>query len=179
MPVENERKYVLDVNDIRAFNTDLSRAGQTGMLMIKQGYLRGDARIRSTFEWGKRESYTFTYKIAVRPNKLIEIETEISQDDFDDLWSIADRKIEKTRNIIPVGTLKWEVDYFYDPSGDMYLVMAEIELDQGYDEPSYVPPFITDHLLYRVTLTDNRFFNTALSDPQAVRETIDELKLLR
>ena len=67
----------------------------------------------------------------------------------------CERKISKTRHLIPIGDYTWEVDVF---AGRLEgLVMAEIELDSGnadYHKPKWLGKDVTD---------DKRFSNYNLS----------------
>ena len=97
MPIENERKYLLDMSSIDEISTNSITKKQ-----IKQGYLSKSARIRSTNQ-DNVISYFFTFKKLV-DKKLVEIETLISKKDFEKLWTVAKFKIERqirTGNLSP------------------------------------------------------------------------------
>ncbi len=167
MPVENERKYVLKTTDIRDVYVSLRGWSYTEMT-ISQGYLDDRTRLRK-IEFDETVLFFFTFKLKVGDD-LIEIETEILESDFDALWSVAQRRIKKTRIVVPF-VEKWEIDVFYDSDDSVYLIMAEIEFaDAKQIEPTEIPPFIADNLLYEVPREgDDRFFNSKLGDPEAVR----------
>jgi CYTH domain-containing protein len=190
MPIENERKYVLLPKSDIGYMTDLELLGTTTVDKIYQAYLPGNARIRkivNKYAYGYLDPETqeyvpadsvmkFTYKLATHGG-LVEIETDLSQSDFDNLFPIAQRKIVKTRITVPEGDLNWEVDFFHDEyNNNLYLIMAEVELPEGVDAPSTIPSFITDHLLYAVERNDRRFDNANLSDADGVRATIAHIK---
>ena len=168
MPVENERKYVLKTTDINDVYVSL-RGWTYEALTISQAYLDDRTRLRKV-EFEDSDRFFFTFKLKVGDD-LIEIETEISESDFDALWSVAQRRIKKTRIVVPFSDEKWEIDVFYDSDNAVYLVMAEIEFSViGQTEPTEIPPFIADNLLYEVPREgDDRFFNSKLGDPEAVR----------
>lgn len=173
MAIENERKYVLDVPLPKRFMNQLSENNVS--LALKQGYLNDQTRIRETMESG-RSKYHFTFKQPVN-GQLVEIETEITSLDFRLLWVKVDRVINKVRVVVPHDDLVWEIDFLFEENNqDIYLVMAEVELPDGVEEPSTVPSFISDNLLYMVPRNDYRFFNTRLVQPELVRKTIKDLK---
>lgn len=191
--IENERKYVLLPKNEIGFMTDLELMGTTTVDKITQGYLPGGARIRSIvnkYEYPYMDPDTqemvfpagnlkFTYKVRVGAD-LVEIETDLSQADYNKLITIARGTIVKTRITVPVGDLKWEVDFFHDEyNANLYLVMAEVEMPEGVDAPAEIPSFITDHLLYAVDREDRRFDNANLSDPDGVRATVAHIKKMK
>lgn len=148
MPIENEKKFILrDPEVIRSIPSNL-------WVPIQQGYLPGDARIRRKHGgavYREMGDDIFTYKIATR-HGLIEIETAISEEDFDRLWEIADRKISKTRLVYVAGPEDghWDIDVFLDDTGVPYFAMAECEMDEGQDHPTWFPPEIETHIVYEV-----------------------------
>jgi CYTH domain-containing protein len=186
MAIENERKFILLPKSDVGYMTDLELLGTTTVDKIFQAYLPGNARIRrivnkyaygypdpDTQAWIEPESVMkFTYKLHTAGG-LVEIETDLSQSDFDNLFPIAQRQIVKTRITVPEGDLNWEVDFFHDEyNNNLYLVMAEVELPEGVDAPDTIPAFITDHLLHVVDRDDRRFDNANLSDPASVRANV-------
>lgn len=193
MAIENERKYVLLPKNEIGFMTDLELLGTTTVDKIFQAYLPGGARVRSivnkyahgyidpdTKEYVPAPSdLLFTYKLRVGAD-LVEIETAISQSDFDKLFSVARNTIVKTRITVPVGDLNWEVDFFHDDvNANLYLVMAEVEMPVGVDAPAEIPSFISDNLLYAVDREDRRFDNAVLSDPEAVRANVAHIQHMK
>lgn len=165
MPTENERKYVL--TNPKAV---LALWPRETWSVIRQGYLRGDARIRRR----SGEVDSFTYKIAAATNageRLIEIETPLDPRDFDDLWPLTTRRIHKLRRTIPDDHgHQWDVDLFFDDAGDLYLAMAECEMPEGQDAPPHVLPALAPHIRYLVPRErQTEFANTRLSDPAYVR----------
>lgn len=174
MAIENERKYVLDVEHPRKFMNKLSE--KYSALTIKQGYLNDQTRIRESIDEYRRSEYHFTFKLAVN-GVLVEIEDKISKRDFALLWTKVDRVINKVRVVVPHDDLVWEIDFFFEPNNeDMFLVMAEVEMPEGMDAPEVIPDFISDHLLYSVPRNDKRFYNSHLVQPNLVRKTIKDLK---
>lgn len=188
MAIENERKYILLPQNDLQFMMDMEMKGGN-VFAITQAYLKGGARIRSKrnkFDTGHayqdetgsvvsvppKMDQKFTYKQRVG-DKLIEIETDISSDDYEALFSVSRDQIVKTRVEVDNNGEKWEIDFFYDTlNANLYLIMAEIEMPDGQDAPNSLPDFISDNLLYAVPRDDRRFDNSNLSDPNAVRATI-------
>lgn len=155
MPIENERKYVL--RDPEAI-LDIAIGGSSHLWTpIQQGYLPGDARVRrknaviSALSGTLISEDFFTYKIATR-HGLVEIEKQISQVDFDRLWEIADRKISKKRLVIVADPEDeyWDIDVFLDDAGVPYFAMAECEMTEGQDRPTWFPPQIEPFIIYEV-----------------------------
>lgn len=190
MAIENERKYVLFPKNDIMFLADLECLPGVAVKSITQAYLPGGPRIRSIEnknEVDHRDAagnvikprfgeYKFTYKIKIGDD-LVEIETDMSRDDYDKLHTVAKGRIRKTRVVVPEGDLKWEVDFFHDDdNANLYLIMAEVELPVGVDAPETVPQYITDNLLYLVPRDDRRFDNSNLSDPYSVRANVDHIR---
>lgn len=175
MPIEREFKYVLDHrNDLEA---QLKDQGYLG-IEIKQGYLSKGGRIRSKsypqghgFEGKTQFIFTYKHKLSSRPGCL-EIEQNISEDDFNLAWDEADHTIDKVRYVIQgtddpvngVSPLVWEIDFFRDDNGQTYFALAECEVHQGQDRPQDVNTFVKEHLLLAVDENDGRFQNRKLSD---------------
>lgn len=93
----------------------------------------------------------FTYKMATLAG-LIEIETDISQMDFDRLWEVADRKITKMRlsYVADPEDEHWDIDVFLDHTGAPYFAMAECEMEEGQDRPTWYPLQIEPFIIYEV-----------------------------
>ncbi|CAN5299092.1 hypothetical protein BH09PSE1_BH09PSE1_03650 [soil metagenome] len=159
MPTENERKYVL--TDPGAV---LALWPRKAWSEIRQGYLRGDARIRRR----SGEPDSFTYKIAAG-DRLIEIETGLDSRDFDDLWPLTTRRIHKLRHTEPDGDVQWDIDLFLDDAGAFYLAMAECEMAEGLDAPPRLLAALAPLIRYLVPRArQTEFANTLLSDPAYV-----------
>jgi len=179
MPVENERKYVLSVKDPNAFGRQLLTLGGHSR-HLRQGYLhtgaQSSARIRDVSNDAEHLP-KFTYKHLIN-GEIVEIENDITPEDFEKLWTKVESRIDKIRVVVPHDDLVWEVDFFLDEQVQTYLVMAEVELDEGVELPYSVPSFISDNLLYLVPRDDPRFFNTRLSDADKVRKLVKSVKSL-
>lgn len=172
--IENERKYVLQPDDALIYFAKISRIYNAKIKTINQGYLdvEGKSRIRS-IDGLIHKRYYYTFKDMVG-SELMEIEQQISEEDFNLLWGNVNRVINKKRVTIPMGHNVWEVDFFDSPTG-IYFVMAECEMDRYQVTPDVIPPFINDELLYTVERDDLRFTNCKLSDRTYVKQVLEDL----
>lgn len=194
MPIENERKFVLKP-PFDVLENKISESAEK-IIVIQQGYLhiskKLTVRIRSK-EFKKNTSREFNYQyknmfyyMTVKrtiSGKTIEIENEISYEDFHTLWYVAKNKLNKIRYMIN----DWEIDFFKDDTlmpisngrgihhNQTYFAQAEIELPLNVDYPDKILDIIGNDILYGVKKGDNRFSNTRLSD---VRYSTKMLKLL-
>lgn len=154
VPVENERKYVLPLD------FDACRLQGWTHHDIRQAYLDDGPRIRQ-----RDEDYLFTYKKwAPQAGELVEIETVISEDDFNLLWPLCVQRIAKTRYVRMTDEVEWVVDFLRDDDGSLYFVLAEAELPRGQARPAHIPAEIADSICHAVEADDNRFTNKKLAD---------------
>jgi adenylate cyclase len=130
MAEEIERKFLVKGDDWRA----LGRARR-----IRQGYLCRDAarvvrvRLEDDGAW-------LTIKGPPSGATRAEFEYPIPRADADRLLALcAPPLIEKTRHVITVAGLTWEVDEFHHPRRG--LVLAEVELPRA-DFPLTLPDWI-------------------------------------
>lgn len=154
MPVENERKFVLA--------RDISPTVLVGWTRcdIRQAYLEDGPRIRD-----QDGVATFTYKrMVAAAQELVEIETEISREDFDMLWSECAVALDKTRYSKQDGHGDWVVDFLRDSAGELYFVLAEVELPRGVAAPSAIAAEIAPFVLHAVAPADSRFTNKRLTN---------------
>ncbi len=162
MPVENERKYVLKPTFAKDALEGWARFD------IRQAYLDDGPRIR---EFGG--DCLFTYKKwAPQVKELVEIETAISREDFDLLWPLCVEAVQKTRYIKETHDGEWVVDFLLDAQGDVYFVLAEVELARFKALPDEIPAEISNHIVFAVAADDNRFTNKKLSDPDYARHLL-------
>lgn len=174
MPTENERKYLLDAgceSTVKKICTD--------QFDISQGYLiatRGiTVRVRKSARKSNGKSeYYFTLKVNTA-GRVIEIEKNLDERDFTDLWAIALNKLEKVRYIVKYGGNSWELDFFKDYRGETYMAVAEIELPEDQLEPNSLPEIVKQNLIYKVPLTDARFSNKLLGDARYAAELLQEI----
>lgn len=153
---EIEHKYLIDIND--PFYFDLDTLLETSeKYNIEQGYVIDDSnqgilRVRIS---GDDKAYLTFKRSTKERGKNIEIEAEIPVESAKILLGQCERKISKTRHLIPHGDYVWEVDVFRGRLEG--LVMAEIELkstDDVYHHPKWLGKDVTD---------DGRFSNYNLS----------------
>lgn len=173
MPTENERKYVLFCKDPEGCLMDLK--SHNHFSHICQGYLIRDdemtCRVRFINTSVGTRHYKLTFKREV-DHRLIEIETDIDERDFDDLWEVSKGKLHKVRVYVE----DWEVDFFLNRLGEIYFVLAEHEMPEGQEDPNAMTAFVRDHLLYEVPRADKRFSNRKLSRVKYAEELLESLK---
>lgn len=176
MPVENENKYVLDVPSVEGFANKLRHLKGATAYSFRQGYVNENTRVREIKHHNGAVEYLFTFKMMINGN-LIEVEKELDDFDFSQLWIKVDRVIVKTRVAVPVGERIWEVDFMHTSNGhETYLVMAEVEMGKDETDPGALPDFISEHLLYAVPKGDMRFVNSRLTQPNVVRKLVQDIK---
>jgi CYTH domain-containing protein len=159
MPTENELKYMLCLD-----TEDKIRKLANSKISISQGYLFFSKGTSLRCRKAKNKHY-LTLKSSVN-GRVVEIENQIDERDFNDLWTQCMNKLEKTRYLLPceVTGLVWEIDYFKDHKGENYFSLAEVEMPEGQTSPKLIPFFIRQHLLFEVPLTDCRFASKLLAD---------------
>lgn len=202
MPIEREFKFVLKAG--HALDADLRAAaaiehsnvgGSVSACTIYQGYLQKGSRVRRiqpAYLLGIPSSltstvyrYTYKHKLTKQPGDL-EIECEISEEDFELAWAEAEQKLYKIRVVVPMGNYRWEIDHFYESRDHFidglqpYLVMAEVEVPDHFThikKQSDIPlhPIIEKHLLLAVPEGDSRFSNRMLGDAEHVATLLDEV----
>lgn len=154
MAKEIERKYLVTDHSYRKLATSVSRIIQGYISRRKEGTVRVRLRDNKAF---------LTIKGITDGISRDEWEYEIpSADARAMLAGVCEGKvIDKTRYIVPVDDLVWEVDEFHgiaDPMGDptAELTLAEVELpsaDADISLPSFVGKEVSDNPAY---------FNSAL-----------------
>lgn len=134
MGVEIERKYLVKGE---AYKEMASSA-----IGIAQGYLSADpsatVRLRITRIDGLPERAFITVKSKNTGATRGEWEYEIPVDDARQMMYLCNRKLEKTRYIVPFEGFTWEVDAFGGALSG--LVVAEVELPSE-DAIAPLPPF--------------------------------------
>ena len=146
MGTEIERKFLVRGDAWRA----LGRAA-----VFRQGYLstvkERTVRIRVVGDQG-----WITVKGLTVGATRAEFEYAIPVDDAHEMLELcAQPLIEKTRTVVDLGDLQWEIDEFTGPNEG--LIVAEVELqrgDQEIDPPDWVGDEVTD---------DPRYFNATLT----------------
>jgi hypothetical protein len=188
VPIEREFKYVL--GGAQGLYDALAKSPEVhGVMDIKQGYLSRGGRIRSRTWWVKegmpfydrpdiaRVEYIFTYKHDLQNQPgCLEIETDISTEDYELAWSEADHKITKTRFLLPhpYGQGMWEIDFFKDSVG-IYLALAEFEVPALSGPPDRLHPLVDANLIFKVPEDDSRFKNRKLCERELVEILLKEI----
>lgn len=168
MPIENELKYVLPPALTEQIFTTWQR------IDIKQGYLDDGPRLR---QYG--DQFIFTYKKWVdRAHALIEIETALSQQDFDLLFPLCTNIVHKTRFVQKKGDNEWVVDFLKNAQNKTYFVLAEVEMPENTEQPSSLPDEIKDHIIHRPAKGDKNFTNKYLADENHARTLLSKLSKL-
>jgi hypothetical protein len=173
MPIENERKFVLD---------DLSGAlegrlgAQPGVrrLHLRQAYLEASGlRIRAIEEAGKVR-HIFSYKRPV-DDQMVEIETEIAPVDFERLWKIRRESLQKARLSWRDGRFQWDVDFFKREDGSTYFALAEVEMPERETAPPPPPAILAPHVLLLAPRNDPRFSSKRLADREHAEGLLAEV----
>ena len=148
MSTEIERKFVL--------KGPAWKEGATGTY-VRQGYLSTDqertVRVRTIGEEGFLTIKGITTR-ATRDEYEFEIPLAEASEMLECLCELP--LIEKTRYIIPIDELIWEVDEFHGENEG--LVVAEVEL-RDEDQPVHLPLWIGEEVT-----EDPRYFNANLVD---------------
>ena len=158
LPLEIERKFLIEYPDIKLLE---SMAG-ADRSEISQTYLIGEKgtseRVRMRKRGGKTV-YTHNTKIKLSAMKRIEMEDEVSEEEYNELLKRADpkcRTIEKVRFCIPHGDLVCEIDVFPFWTDKAFLEIEMPSEDTEVSLPAYVK-------LIREVTDDNRYTNHALA----------------
>ncbi len=154
-PYEIERKFLILRPDL------LNLSALCRVQEIHQTYLavaEGSVRIRKTIERGK-VVYTETTKRSLSPIRRIEIERELSEEEYNRRLSSRDPRrqtIQKTRYCLPYNGHTYEIDIY---SFWRKQAIMEVELQSEKEEFS-LPPFI--RVLREVT-SEPQYSNYALA----------------
>ncbi len=135
-PVEIERKFV-----ITALPEGMDLSDMDGE-RIEQGYLaNGSGRntVRLRKKGDDEYSQTVKWRIGDNPAERVELEYDISEDQFETFWPATEgRRVQKTRYEIPHGDRVIELDVFEDDSGSH--MVAEVEFPTTLEADLFVPP---------------------------------------
>jgi len=165
MPIENEQKYVL----LPHFPENALPGWEH--VSIRQGYLDDGPRI-----WQFGGHYVFTYKRWLADeNAQIEIETALSQKDFERLWPLCTVILTKDRYIKQVDDLEWVVDFLKDDHGKTYFTLAEVEMPEHMDKPIEIIPEISEFIIHAPEKGDKNYSNKRLADQGHARSLLERL----
>lgn len=173
MPIENERKFVLE-NDGR-LEPRLAQAPGVTRGLIVQAYLESPGVRLRVVELAGRRHHIFGYKRPV-DGKTVEIETYISENDFRRLWTLRKETLQKVRYSWPDGRFGWDVDFFKRTDGSTYFVMAEVEMPEIDSVPPPLPPRLAPHVLFSVPFGDARFTSKRLANRQNAESLLAEIR---
>lgn len=185
MVTENERKYVLycDRTIIEQIKPKVSKIIDQQQAFLKEGSgwvlrIRKSNIIYRLSDDGPIQDpkYTMTFKQKTN-NRQIEIEQDLDERDYLDLFETRVGLVYKRRHVIVEGLHEWEIDAYTLNQGDEnpYFILAEVELDEDAISPKFMPNFITDNLLYEVGVNERGFSSKKLRDPSYARKLYDNL----
>lgn len=161
MPIENERKFVLELES--KLERRLAAAPGVVCSFLRQAYLDASGvRIRA-IENGGRTRHIFTYKRSV-DDQMVEIETEISPIDFERLWKLRRETLQKMRYSWRDGRFHWDVDFFKRDDGSTYFALAEVEMPETDTVPPPAAGILAPHVLLLAPRGDERFTSKRLSN---------------
>jgi CYTH domain-containing protein len=174
LPIENERKVILQSDNPPLLLKSLKSNSKCETVDITQGYLNKNARIRHVIphDFKKTEQHLFTYKAKV-DGSVVEIETDITKDDYDKLFSIVNPVIRKTRVKCKNNNHCWDIDFFRTAqTGDIYLVMAEVEMPEFEFEIPEPLDIIAPYVVKWIEKDDRRFGSKNLHNATKVKELV-------
>ena len=173
MPIENERKFVLNEDGLEA---ELAADSAVTRSFLRQAYLDvSGMRIRSVQAGGAEVRHVFTYKRPI-DGQVVEIETEISAVDFERLWSQRRETLQKARYSWSDGPFHWDVDFFKSGDGRTYFAQAEVEMPEDQQEPPPLPPRLASHLLATAPAGDQRFTSKRLANQAHAEKLLADIK---
>jgi CYTH domain-containing protein len=173
MPIENERKFVL--NEDGQLEPRLAQAPGVTKSRLTQAYLdSAGVRIRSIETAGKLR-YVFGFKRPV-DGQMVEIETNVDEADFKRLWTLSRETLRKTRYSWTDGRYHWDTDFFKTGDGRTYFALAEVEMPEHEREPPAVPARLASHLLGPAPLGDPRFTSKRLADQSHAERLLADIR---
>jgi CYTH domain-containing protein len=173
MPIENERKFVLD--DDGRLEQQLAAAPGVTRSLLRQAYLDvSGLRIRS-IEAADTKRHVFTYKRLI-DGQVVEIETDISPADFERLWSQRRENLQKARYSWNDERFHWDVDFFKTTDGRTYFAQAEVEMPEQDREPPPLPPLLAGHLLAMAPAGDPRFTSKRLANQAHAEKLMADIR---
>jgi CYTH domain-containing protein len=174
MPIENERKFVLD--DVSgALEARLASGPDVTRTFLRQAYLEASGlRIRS-IEGTADTRYIFSFKRLV-DGQMVEIETDMTKIDFDRLWKTRCETLQKARYSWPDGLFHWDVDFFKTDDGRTYFALAEVEMPEDTTTPPPPPACLAPHVLLLAPLGDPLFTSKRLSDQNHAERLLAEIR---
>ena len=158
LPLEIERKFLIEYPDLQ----ELRRLSNGNFSDISQTYLVGEKgtseRVRARTRDGVTV-YTHNTKIKLSAMKRIELEDEVSEEEYNRLLERADKKcrtIEKVRYCVEYGGFEFEIDVFPFWHDKAFMEVEMPSEDTKVDLPDFVK-------IIREVTDDNRYTNHALA----------------
>lgn len=158
LPLEIERKFLIEYPDLK----ELEKLSDGNFSDISQTYLVGEKgtseRVRARTKNGVTV-YTHNTKIKLSAMKRIELEDEVSEEEYSELLKRADpkcRTIEKVRYCIPYGGFTFEIDVFPFWKDKAFMEVEMPSEDTAVELPDFVK-------IIREVTDDNRYTNHALA----------------
>jgi CYTH domain-containing protein len=178
MPIEHERKLILHTPQHAQLMQQLRGDASVEWFDITQAYMSNSCRIRHVVPHRTNyhtEQFVFTFKTKVR-GATVEIESPIDVHDYQKLFLISKPVIVKTRAKITCVDHHWDVDFLRKPkSGEVYLVMAEVEMPEFTTELPDVHKLLEPYALKWIDQGDKRFNNRNLSNPKKAARAVAEI----
>jgi len=172
MSIEKERKIILIPNESKVVNFFTSKMVMDRSFIV-QGYLSKDCRIRKRSTRDKTE-YFFTYKKGLDETSTVEIETQISEEDFSLLLPTCEDVLTKTRYTKYEKGVCWDLDIFFDPEG-VYFCMLEVEYEDKFPSTMFIP----DELVLWRAITNSEYSSRKLCDRGYAEKKLKELGIDR
>ena len=158
LPLEIERKFLIEYPDLKK----LEQLSDGDFSDISQTYLQSEKgtseRVRARTKNGVTV-YTHNTKIKLSPMKRIELEDEVSREEYEELLKRADkecRTIEKVRYCVPYGGFTFEIDVFPFWSDKAFMEVEMTSEETQVELPAFVK-------IIREVTDDNRYTNHALA----------------
>lgn len=158
LPLEIERKFLIEYPDLN----ELEKLSGGDFSDISQTYLASEKgtseRVRARTKNGVTV-YTHNTKIKLSAMKRIELEDEVSHDEYAELLKRADpkcRTIEKVRYCVPYGGFTFEIDVFPFWSDKAFMEVEMPSENTAVELPDFVK-------IIREVTDDNRYTNHALA----------------
>lgn len=183
MAIENERKLMLRLDQAEQILHSLAQHQliyQIKFFDIQQHYLCDRARVRRSistcsagFVMGQAQHH-FAYKVRSGDGHLIEIETEITEHDHDQLITTSQGGLHKTRAKFSCGMITWDVDFFKDSNHHIMMVMAEAEMPSDQTSLPTIHTLLAPYASFWVAKDDRSFDNKNLTNPVITRQLLLE-----
>jgi len=173
MPIENERKFVLQ--DDGTLERRLAAGPGVVRSHLRQAYLDvSGLRIRA-IDQGGRTRHVFSFKRLV-DDQMVEIETDLAAVDFERLWKVRRESLQKVRYSWRDGRFHWDVDFFKADDGRTYFALAEVEMPEAETTPPPPPAILAPHVLMLAPRNDPRFSSKRLADRGHAERLLTDLR---